>query len=48
MNLGKNYPWVKVIQIYANEGPSLLQRGDNYKHVKTGWEVFKNLLLQNH
>jgi hypothetical protein len=32
--LGTNYPWVKGIQIYSNEGDSPFPRGDNREKVK--------------
>jgi hypothetical protein len=32
--LGTNYPWVKGIKIYSNEGDSPSVRGDNSERVK--------------
>jgi hypothetical protein len=34
INLSRNYPWVKGIQVCSNKGPGPLQRGDNHKNVK--------------
>jgi hypothetical protein len=42
--LGINHAWVKEILDCSNEGPGLVQRGDNYKN---GVRSLKNL-LQNH
>ena len=36
IKLGKNYPWVKGIQVCSNKGSGPLQRGDNHKNVKMG------------
>jgi hypothetical protein len=36
IKLGSNCRWVKGIQVYSNEGPGPLQRGDNHKNVKMG------------
>jgi hypothetical protein len=41
IQLGTNYPCVKEIQFYPNKGPGLLQRGDNRKNVKMGWDHIK-------
>jgi hypothetical protein len=41
IKLNTHYPWVKGIQVCSNKGPSLLQRGDNYKNVKMGWGHLK-------
>jgi hypothetical protein len=38
IKLGTNYPWGKRIQVRSNKGPVPLQRGDNYKNVKMGWD----------
>ena len=46
--LGTNHPWVKGIQISSIKEPRLYQRGDNWETVKMNWQLFKNLLLQNH
>jgi hypothetical protein len=35
---------VKGIQVYSNEGPGSLQRGDNHKNVKMGLCHLKILL----
>jgi hypothetical protein len=48
IKLGTNYPWVMGIQICSYKGPGPIQRGDNHKNVKMGWDHLKNLLLQNH
>jgi hypothetical protein len=32
---------MKEIHFYSNEGPGLLQRGDNHKNVKMGWDHLK-------
>ena len=45
--LGTKHPWVKVIQVYSNEGPRLFPRADNYEIAKNTLTKFKNL-LQNH
>jgi hypothetical protein len=39
--LGKNYPWVKVIQICSKEGDSPYPRGDNSKRVKIHCKISK-------
>ena len=35
--LGTHHPWVKGLQVCSNEGPGLLQRGDNHENAKIGW-----------
>jgi hypothetical protein len=43
MKLNSNHPSVKGVLNYSNEGPTPLQRGDNYKNVQMGWghlEIF--------
>ena len=35
--LGTHHPWVKGLQVCSNEGPGLLQRGDNHENAKLGW-----------
>ena len=32
--LGTKHPWVKMIQIYSNDGPRPIQRGDDIEIVK--------------
>ena len=39
--LGTKHPWVKGIQVCANEGPRPFPRGDNYKIVKIHWRNIK-------
>jgi hypothetical protein len=39
IKLNINYPWMKGIQVYLNKGPGPLQRGDNHKNVKMGWDL---------
>jgi hypothetical protein len=34
---------MKGIQVCSNKGLGLLQRGDNYKNVKIGWDLLKIL-----
>jgi hypothetical protein len=41
IKLSTYYPWVKGIQLCSNKGPGLLQRGDNHKNVKMGWDHVK-------
>ena len=41
------HPWVKVIQVFANEGPNPFPRGDDYEISKIHRQNFKNPLLQN-
>jgi hypothetical protein len=42
IKLGTNLPWVKGIRNCSNEGPGLLQRGDNKKNTaKMGWGHLK-------
>jgi hypothetical protein len=41
IKLSTNYPWVKGIQVCSNKGPGPLQRGDNHKNVKMGWDHWK-------
>jgi hypothetical protein len=43
IKLGTNYPWVKGIQVCSNKGQGPLQRGDNNKNVKMGWDHLKIL-----
>jgi hypothetical protein len=38
IRLGINHPWVKGILNCSNEGPCPLQRGDNLKNAKMGWD----------
>jgi hypothetical protein len=33
-----NLSWVKGILICSNKGPGPLQRGDNHKNAKMGWD----------
>jgi hypothetical protein len=43
IKLGRNRPWVKGILNCSNKGPGPLQRGDNDKNAKMGWnhlEIF--------
>jgi hypothetical protein len=47
INLGTNHCWVKEILNCSNKESGPLQRGDNYKNVKMGWGLFKDL-LKNH
>jgi hypothetical protein len=42
IRLGTNHPWGEEIQICSNNGPGPLQRGDNYKNGKMGWDHLKN------
>jgi hypothetical protein len=37
IKLGTNHSWMNGIQVYSNEGPNHLQRGDNHKSAKIGW-----------
>jgi hypothetical protein len=46
IKLGTYYPWVKGIQVCSINGPDPLQRGDNYKNVKMGWDHLKILFLR--
>jgi hypothetical protein len=41
MKLGKNHPWVKRILKCSNKWPGPLQRGDNHKNAKIGWDHLK-------
>jgi hypothetical protein len=34
IKLDTNYSCMKGIQVYSNDGPSPLQRGDNHKNAK--------------
>ena len=38
---GTNHHWVKEILNCSNKGPGLLQRGDNHKNAKMGWDHWK-------
>ena len=38
--LGTTHPWANGIQIYLNEGPHPVPRGDNYEIARTYWPVF--------
>jgi hypothetical protein len=46
IKLGTNYPWVKRIQVLSNKGPAPLQRGDNHRNVRKGWDHLKILFLR--
>jgi hypothetical protein len=46
IKLGTYYPWVKEIQVWTNKGPGPLQRVDNHKNVKIGWDHLKILKLR--
>jgi hypothetical protein len=46
IKLGTNYPSVKGIQNYTNQGPGSLQRGDNHKNAKMGWRHLKIFFSQ--
>jgi hypothetical protein len=37
---------VKEIQVCSIKGPGPLQRGDNHKNVKMGWDPLKILFLR--
>jgi hypothetical protein len=43
---GTNYPLVKKIQVCSNKGPGPLQRRDNHRNVRKGWDNFKILFLR--
>jgi hypothetical protein len=42
IKLGTNHPWVKAILNCTNQGPGSLQRGDDYKNAKMGWDHLKS------
>jgi hypothetical protein len=46
IKLGTNYPFVKRIQVSSNKGSGPLQRGDNYRNLRKGWDHLKILLLR--
>jgi hypothetical protein len=41
IKLGKNHPWVKGILNCSNKGPGPLQKGNNHKNTKMGWDHLK-------
>jgi hypothetical protein len=41
IKLNTNYRWMKGIWICSNKGPGPLQRGENHKNVKMGWDHLK-------
>jgi hypothetical protein len=42
IKLGTNFLWVKGMQVSSNKWPGPLQRGDNHKNVKIGWDLLKS------
>jgi hypothetical protein len=46
IKLGTNYRLVKRIQVCSNKGPGPLQRGDNHRNVRKGWDHLDILFLR--
>ena len=46
IQLGTTYRWVKEIQVCSNKGLGSLQRGDNHKNVRKGWDHLKVVFLR--